>query len=40
MSFYVNYDAEAAKETYRKVKLLLENGADKALRMTKMKQPL
>ncbi|MFH6956206.1 ankyrin repeat domain-containing protein [Flavobacterium aquidurense] len=27
--FNVNYDAEAAKETYRKVKLLLENGADK-----------
>ena len=27
--FDVNYDAEAAKETYRKVKLLLENGADK-----------
>lgn len=27
--YNVNYDAEAAKETYRKVKLLLENGADK-----------
>ena len=27
--FDVNYDAEAAKETYRKVKLLLENGANK-----------
>jgi len=28
-AYNVNYDAEAAKETYRKVKLLLENGADK-----------
>ncbi|MDA6068075.1 hypothetical protein NJT12_00460 [Flavobacterium sp. AC] len=27
--YNVNYDAETAKETYRKVKLLLENGADK-----------
>ncbi|MGN7812515.1 ankyrin repeat domain-containing protein [Flavobacterium sp. 22076] len=28
-AYNVNYDAEAAKEIYRKVKLLLENGADK-----------
>ncbi|MFH6992965.1 ankyrin repeat domain-containing protein [Flavobacterium sp. FlaQc-48] len=28
-AYNVNYDTEAAKETYRKVKLLLENGADK-----------
>ncbi len=27
-AFNVNYDANQAKETYRKVKLLLENGAD------------
>ncbi|MOA66374.1 hypothetical protein D3C78_1931100 [compost metagenome] len=27
----MNYDAEAAKEIYRKVKLLLENGADKEI---------
>lgn len=30
-AYNVNYDAEAAKETYRKVKLLLENGADKEI---------
>lgn len=28
-AYNVNYDAEAAKEIYRKVKLLLENGAEK-----------
>ncbi|SOD11306.1 ankyrin repeat domain-containing protein [Pedobacter xixiisoli] len=28
-AYNVNYEAEKAKETYRKVKLLLENGADK-----------
>lgn len=28
-AYNVNYDAEGAKEIYRKVKLLLENGADK-----------
>lgn len=27
-AYNVNYDAEKAKETYRKVKLLIENGAD------------
>jgi ankyrin repeat protein len=27
----INYSTEAAKETYRKVKLLLENGADKTI---------
>ena len=27
----VNYDANQAKETYRKVKLLLENGADSSI---------
>ncbi|HEY1192755.1 ankyrin repeat domain-containing protein [Flavobacterium sp.] len=30
-AYNVNYDAEAAKEIYRKVKLLLENGADKEI---------
>lgn len=30
-AYNVNYDAEAAKEIYRKVKLLLENGADKTI---------
>jgi len=30
-AFNVNYDANQAKETYRKVKLLLENGADSIL---------
>ncbi|MCP2026297.1 ankyrin repeat protein [Flavobacterium sp. HSC-32F16] len=30
-AYNVNYDAEAAKETYRKVKLLLESGADKSI---------
>lgn len=28
-AYNVNYEAEKAKETYRKVKLLIENGADK-----------
>ena len=30
-AYNVNYEAEKAKETYRKVKLLLENGADIAI---------
>ncbi|MBT2564884.1 ankyrin repeat domain-containing protein [Pedobacter sp. ISL-68] len=30
-AYNVNYEAEKAKETYRKVKLLIENGADIAL---------
>lgn len=30
-TYNVNYEAEKAKETYRKVKLLIENGADIAL---------
>lgn len=30
-TFNVNYDANQAKETYRKVKLLLENGADSSI---------
>ncbi|MCM0665561.1 ankyrin repeat domain-containing protein [Flavobacterium tyrosinilyticum] len=30
-AYNVNYDPEAAKEIYRKVKLLLENGADKEI---------
>lgn len=30
-AFNVNYDANQAKETYRKVKLLLENGADSSI---------
>jgi len=30
-AFNVNYDTEQAKETYRKVKLLLENGADSSI---------
>lgn len=30
-AFNVNYDANQAKETYRKVKLLLENGADASI---------
>ncbi|MBB6239723.1 ankyrin repeat protein [Pedobacter sp. AK013] len=30
-AYNVNYEAEKAKETYRKVKLLIENGADVAL---------
>lgn len=30
-AYNVNYEAEKAKETYRKVKLLLENGADASL---------
>lgn len=30
-AYNVNYDAEMAKETYRKAKLLLENGADKEI---------
>lgn len=30
-AYNVNYDAEKAKEMYRKVKLLLENGADAAI---------
>lgn len=30
-AYNVNYEAEKAKETYRKVKLLIENGADTAI---------
>lgn len=30
-AYNVNYQADKAKETYRKVKLLLENGADKSI---------
>jgi len=30
-AYNVNYEADKAKETYRKVKLLLENGADKSI---------
>lgn len=39
-AYNVNYDAEAAKETYRKVKLLLENGADKDIANDKDETPL
>ncbi|MDO7742560.1 MAG: ankyrin repeat domain-containing protein, partial [Pedobacter sp.] len=34
-AFNVNYDQNVAKETYRKVKFLLENGADISLTNTK-----
>lgn len=39
-AYNVNYDSKAAKETYRKVKLLLENGANKDITNDKDETPL
>jgi len=39
-AFNVNFEAEKAKETYKKVKLLLENGADASITNDEDKTPL
>ncbi|NTD99995.1 hypothetical protein G6M26_42905 [Agrobacterium tumefaciens] len=39
-AFNVNFEAEKAKETYKKVKMLLENGADTAISNDEDKTPL
>lgn len=39
-AYNVNFEAEKAKETYRKVKLLLENGADTSISNDEDKTPL
>jgi ankyrin repeat protein len=39
-AFDINFDNEMAKDTYRKVKLLIENGADVNLRNNKDETPL
>jgi len=39
-AFNVNFEAEKAKETYKKVKLLLENGADASISNDEDKTPL